>query len=151
MKSLQQRIYTYSDLHLTSILQKRNGYQEEVVKAAIEEAIRRGIIESAEEVNTKYPLIASDEHFAENLLLQVHHNAKFEKVQHHYLWIGYASVVLSVFGAVKGYFLAPFLPALYLLGVYRCIDQFNHRLYTVLHVVSYVLVFGMVLFVGSFF
>ena len=151
MQPLQERIASCSNEHLASILAKRNGYYQEVVDAAIEEAILRGMLESPEEVNSKFPLIAADEHFAENLLLQVHQNAAFEKVQQHYLWIGYISVALSILGVFKGYFFAPFLPALYLLGVYRCANQFNRQFYTVLHIVSYVLVFGMVLFVGSLF
>lgn len=151
MQPLKERIASYSNEHLASILAKRNGYYSEVVDAAIEEAVLRGMLDSPEEVNSKFPLIAADEHFAEKLLLQVHQNAAFEKVQQHYLWIGYVGIALSIFGVLKAYFFAPFLPALYLLGVYRCANQFNRQLYTVLHIVSYVLVFGMVLFVGSLF
>ena len=151
MKSIADRIHSYSNEHLESILKKRNGYNEEVAETAIEEAVSRGMLDSPEEVHSKFPLIAADEYFAENLLLQVHQNAAFEKVQQHYLWIGYISVALSILGVFKGYFFAPFLPALYLFGVYRCANQFNRQLYTVLHIVSYMLVFGMVLFVGSLF
>ena len=151
MKSIADRIASYSNEHLASILAKRNGYYSEVVDAAIEEAVLLGMLDTPEDVNVKFPLIAADEHFAENLLFQVHQNAAFEKVQQHYLWIGYVGIALSIFGVLKAYFFAPFLPALYLLGVYRCANQFNRQLYTVLHIVSYVLVFGMVLFVGSLF
>lgn len=151
MQPLQERVASYSNEHIATILAKRNGYYEEVVDAAIEEAVLRGILDTPEDVNVKFPLIAADEYFAENLLLQVHQNAAFEKVQQHYLWIGYVSVALSILGVFKGYFFAPFLPALYLFGVYRCANQFNRQLYTVLHIVSYMLVFGMVLFVGSLF
>jgi hypothetical protein len=151
MKSIADRIHSYSDQHLESILMKRNGYQDAVVIAAIEEAKLRGLIASEDDVNTKYPLIPGDENFAENLLLQVHQNAAFEKVQQHYLWIGYVGIALSIFGVLKGYFFAPFLPGLYLLGIYRCMHQFNQQLYAVLHIISYLLVFGMVFFVGSLF
>lgn len=150
-KDIYELLPTYSDKYIEIVLHKRNGYREEIALAFVEEAITRGLISSPEEVNSKFPLIAADEHFAENLLLQVHQNAAFEKVQQHYLWIGYISVALSIIGVLKGYFFAPFLPAIYLLGVYRCANQFNRQLYTVLHIVSYVLIFGMLLFVESLF
>lgn len=148
---IKPRIASYSDEHLASILAKRNRYLEEVAEAAIAEAVSRGMLDSAEGVNAKFPLIADDENFAEKLLHQVNQNAQFDKVSQHYLWIGYISVALSILGVFKGYLFAPFLPALYLLGVDRCANQFNRQLYTVLHIVSYVLVFGMVLFVENLF
>ena len=150
-KDIYELLPTYSDKYIEIVLHKRNGYREEIALAFVEEAITRGLISSPEEVNFKYPLIEGSDDFGENLLNQLYLDKEFEKVQQHYLWIGYVCVALSIIGVFKGYFFAPFLPALYLLGVYRCTNQFNRQLYTVLHIVSYVLVFGMVLFVGSLF
>ena len=74
MKSKFERIHDYTDEYLESILLKRNGYEEAVVFAVIEEAITRGMIASAEDVNSKYPLIPGGDDFGENLLVQVHQN-----------------------------------------------------------------------------
>lgn len=68
MKSIAERIHSYSDQHLESILMKRNGYQDAVVIAAIEEAKLRGFIATDDEVNSKYPLIPGDENFGEDIL-----------------------------------------------------------------------------------
>jgi hypothetical protein len=149
MKSIADRIHSYSDQHLESILWKRNGYEEEVVQAAIQEAKLRGWIETDDEVNSKYPLIPGDEQFGEAILKKISYENAFEPYKRHYLLIGYVAVGVGFLALFQGLFIAPILPALYIYGVYRLGEGYHRLLHRVVHVAAYMLAFMMVVFVMS--
>lgn len=143
---LKERLSSYSDEYLESILYKRNGYDQDVANAAIEEALLRGLITSAEEVHFKYPLIPRDENFGSDVLNQIHKKTGFEKVKNHYLVIGWIGFAFSLLAHFKGYFFVPLIVSIYLFLVYRCALMFNHVLYRVIHVLSYIIAIIMVIF-----
>lgn len=147
MKSIAERIHSYSDQQLESILMKRNGYQDALVIAAIEEAKLRGLIATDDEVNSKYPLIPGDENFGEDILKKISFDTAFQGHKHHYLLIGWFAVGFGFIGLLKGYFVAPILPAVYIYCVYRLADHYHPMLYWLVHVASYVLSFLMVIFI----
>ena len=150
MHPLKRRIASYSDQYLESILMKRNGYQDAVVIAAIEEAKLRGLIASEEDVNTKYPLIPGD-NFGEDILKKISYDTAFHGHKQHYLLIGWFAVGFGFIGLLKGYFVAPILPAVYIYCVYRLADQYHPMLYRIVHVAAYVLSLLMVIAVLSLF
>lgn len=151
MQPLQERIASCSDQHLESILMKRNGYQDAVVIAAIEEAKLRGLIATDDEVNSKYPLILGDENFGEDILKKISYDTAFQGHKQHYLLIGWFAVAFGFIGLLKGYFVAPILPAVYIYCVYRLADHYHPMLYRIVHVAYYVLSFMMVIIGINFF
>ncbi|MCW1149184.1 hypothetical protein [Flavobacterium lacisediminis] len=46
----------HSDKKLLEVLEFRNKYQELAIEAAVQEALNRGLIESIEDVNEKFPI-----------------------------------------------------------------------------------------------
>ncbi len=151
MKSIADRIHSYSNEHLESILMKRNGYQDAVVIAAIEEAKLRGLIATDDEVNSKYPLILGAENFGEDILKKISYDTAFQGHKQHYLLIGWCAVGFGFISLLKGYFVAPILPAVYIYCIYRLADHYHPMLYRIVHVASYVLSFLMVIAVLSLF
>lgn len=151
MQSIPDRMAYFSDEHLESILWKRNGYEEEVELAAIQEAKLRGWIETIEELNSKYPLIPGDEHFGEDILKKISYENSFEPYKRHYLLIGYIAVGVGFLALFQGHFIAPIFPALYIYGVYRLGERYHRLLQRVVHLAAYVLAFLIVIFVMNMF
>ncbi len=56
MNCFSKKMSEHSDKKLLEVLEFRNKYQELAIEAAVQEALNRGLIESIEDVNEKFPI-----------------------------------------------------------------------------------------------
>lgn len=55
MNEFSKKMSEHSNQKLLEVLEFRNKYQEQAIKAAVQEAINRGLIDNLEDVNQKFP------------------------------------------------------------------------------------------------